>query len=68
MLLQEGWTKYFKDGRAVKVPYPEGDAFVFDIEVLQSTGQTPTLATAVSADAWYRLSNSLHVPKDFLGW
>ncbi|CAG7661336.1 unnamed protein product [Allacma fusca] len=52
-VFREGWTKYSENIEPQAVPYPEGDAFVFDIEVCQDTGQVPTLAVAVSPDAWY---------------
>lgn len=35
------------------IPCPTDDALVFDVEVLMSAGKRPTLACAVSADAWY---------------
>lgn len=35
-----------------RVPSPPDDALVFDVEVLMSAGQRPTLACAVSPDSW----------------
>lgn len=37
---------------AYPVPCPPDDALVFDVEVLMSAGKRPTLACAVSSDAW----------------
>ncbi|PSN43497.1 DNA polymerase subunit gamma-1 [Blattella germanica] len=50
---QPGWTKYCNDQPPQSVPFPEDDALVFDVEVCRSAGEMPTLATAVSANAWY---------------
>ncbi|KAL0829591.1 hypothetical protein ABMA28_003101 [Loxostege sticticalis] len=47
-----GWSKYVGD-EAYPVPCPPDDALVFDVEVLMSAGKRPTLACAVSSDAWY---------------
>lgn len=52
-LMQEGWTRYTSDGRAVAVDFPTEDGLVFDIEVCVPAGKAPTLATAVSSEAWY---------------
>lgn len=51
-ILQEGWTKYTEFG-SEKVDYPQEDGLIFDVEVCVSEGQLPTLATAVSKNAWY---------------
>ncbi|XP_022834813.1 DNA polymerase subunit gamma-1, mitochondrial [Spodoptera litura] len=47
-----GWTKYSGDSQE-SVPCPPDDALIFDVEVLMSAGKRPTLACAVSTDAWY---------------
>lgn len=52
-LMKEGWTRYTSDGRAEPVPYPLEDGLIFDVEVCVKAGKAPTLATAVSAEAWY---------------
>ncbi|XP_043466348.1 DNA polymerase subunit gamma-1, mitochondrial [Leptopilina heterotoma] len=51
-ILQEGWTKYTEFG-SEKVDYPPEDGLIFDVEVCVNEGQLPTLATAVSKNAWY---------------
>ncbi|XP_024083645.1 DNA polymerase subunit gamma-1, mitochondrial [Cimex lectularius] len=51
-VLKPGWTRYAKDG-IYSVDHPLEDAIVFDVEVCCSVGPLPTLATAVSKDAWY---------------
>ncbi|XP_015120544.1 DNA polymerase subunit gamma-1, mitochondrial [Diachasma alloeum] len=51
-LLQEGWTRYY-NGTTEKVDYPLEDGLIFDVEVCVREGSLPTLATAVSTDAWY---------------
>nr|CAI5841949.1 unnamed protein product [Callosobruchus analis] len=50
---QAGWTRYCKDCIPKKVPYPLEEGIVFDVEVCISAGKIPTLATAVSTEAWY---------------
>lgn len=50
--LQPGWTRYSKNGFC-KVNYPLEDAIVIDIEVCCKAGAFPTIATAVSSEAWY---------------
>lgn len=52
-LMKEGWTRYTPDGNSTPVPYPSEDGLVFDVEVCVKAGKAPTLATAVSAEAWY---------------
>ncbi|CAB3241455.1 unnamed protein product [Arctia plantaginis] len=47
-----GWTKYTSK-KAEKVSCPPDDALIFDVEVLMSAGKRPTLACAVSPNAWY---------------
>lgn len=39
--------------KPVKVEYPDEDILVFDVEVSVKTGENPTLAVAVSPNAWY---------------
>lgn len=50
--LKEGWTKYTED-EAISVDFPSEDALVFDVEVCCSEGPMPTMAAAVSSNAWY---------------
>ncbi|XP_044747774.1 DNA polymerase subunit gamma-1, mitochondrial [Coccinella septempunctata] len=52
-ILQEGWTRYSPDSEPQSVPYPSEEAIVFDVEVCMMCGKAPTLATAVSSEAWY---------------
>lgn len=52
-LMQEGWTRYTPDGEATPVDYPTEEGLVFDVEVCVQAGKAPTLATAVSSEAWY---------------
>ncbi|KAG6456278.1 hypothetical protein O3G_MSEX009640 [Manduca sexta] len=49
---KSGWHKY-EGNKPVKVPCPTDDALIFDVEVLMSAGKRPTLACAVSPEAWY---------------
>lgn len=51
--LQAGWTRYVPGEPPQKIPHPEDDALVIDVEVCISAGALPTLAVAVSPDAWY---------------
>ncbi|KAJ0172784.1 hypothetical protein K1T71_011923 [Dendrolimus kikuchii] len=48
----KGWLKYVGD-TPHPVPCPPDDCLIFDVEVLMSAGQRPTLACAVSTDSWY---------------
>ncbi|CAA9999811.1 unnamed protein product [Nesidiocoris tenuis] len=50
--LQSGWLRYTDKG-VEKVDYPLEKAYVFDVEVCVSAGSLPTLAVAVSNQAWY---------------
>lgn len=56
-LLRDGWTRYLRrpDGSVVteEVKWPLESELVLDVEVCMSDGQKPTLATAVSPQAWY---------------
>ncbi|XP_052744548.1 DNA polymerase subunit gamma-1, mitochondrial isoform X2 [Bicyclus anynana] len=51
-LKQGGWTRYSKEQTQL-VPWPPDDALILDVEVLMSAGKRPTLACAVSPEAWY---------------
>lgn len=35
------------------VPFPPDDALILDVEVLMTAGKRPTLACAVSPNAWF---------------
>lgn len=48
-----GWTRYAAGKSPEQVDYPLENAFVFDVEVCVQEGDMPTLATAVSTEAWY---------------
>jgi len=50
-VLKQGWTKYSNNGPRT-VPFPEEDVYVFDVEVCMSNGHFPTIACAVSNQAW----------------
>lgn len=48
-----GWVKYTGlGGGHTKVDFPEENALVFDVEVCMAEGHCPTLAVAVSPNAW----------------
>lgn len=48
-----GWTRYSRStGTTLKVDYPEENILVFDVEVLVSEGNYPTMATAMSHKHW----------------
>ena len=49
---QKGWTKYKLDGTCERVPFPDEDVVVFDIECLMREGNFPTMATALSPNHW----------------
>lgn len=51
--LKPGWTRYVPGREPESVPYPKEKAIVFDIEVCMLAGKAPTLATAMSNEAWY---------------
>lgn len=40
------------DGTSMSVPYPQEDALIFDVEVCVPIGNAPTLACALTTDAW----------------
>lgn len=48
-----GWVRYLQNGEHIKVDFPEENALVFDVEVCMAEGHCPTLAVAVSPNAWY---------------
>ncbi|XP_052453575.1 DNA polymerase subunit gamma-1 [Carassius gibelio] len=48
-----GWTRYGPGGEHQSVNFPEERAIVFDVEVCMEEGHCPTLAVAVSPNAWY---------------
>ncbi|KAF6213912.1 hypothetical protein GE061_011637 [Apolygus lucorum] len=50
--LQPGWMRYSKEG-VEPVDFPLEKSYVFDVEVCMSAGSLPTLAVAVSNEAWY---------------
>ncbi len=50
---EPGWTQYKSDGSCQKVPCPQEDLLVFDVEVCVKEGQWPVIATALSDRAWY---------------
>ncbi|KAF7487784.1 DNA polymerase subunit gamma-1 [Sarcoptes scabiei] len=54
--LSPGWTRYQVENNLFdKVEYPIEDSLVFDVEVLmeKSNNNRPTLAVALSPEAWY---------------
>lgn len=52
-LKNPGWTRYARGKLPEQVEYPLEDGIVFDVEVCVQEGDMPTLATAVSTEAWY---------------
>lgn len=50
-VFREGWTRYGKEIESCD--YPKEKVMVFDIEVCCTEGDLPTLATAVTSEAWY---------------
>lgn len=48
-----GWVKYLANGEHTKVAFPEEKALVFDVEICMAEGHCPTLAVAVSPNAWW---------------
>lgn len=50
---QPGWTRYRPDGSMESVPCPQEPVYIFDIETCVTEGPYPTLAVAVSDQAWY---------------
>ncbi|GBP71222.1 DNA polymerase subunit gamma-1, mitochondrial [Eumeta japonica] len=59
-LKDSGWHKYTSNKPPERVPYPPDSALIFDVEVLMAAGKHPTLACALSPEAWYGwVSNGL---------
>lgn len=52
-ILQEGWTRYGKDGSVTRVEYPKEKMFTFDVETVPSLSKYPVMACAISPEAWY---------------
>ncbi|KAG0281746.1 DNA-directed DNA polymerase gamma mip1, partial [Linnemannia exigua] len=52
-VLQEGWTRYGKDGSVTKVDYPRDRMFTFDVETVPNLSKYPVMACALSEEAWY---------------
>ncbi|KAF9083565.1 DNA-directed DNA polymerase gamma mip1 [Mortierella sp. AD031] len=52
-LLQEGWTRYGKDGSVSRVPFPQEKMLTFDVETVPALSKYPVMACAISPDAWY---------------
>ena len=52
-LMASGWTRYGRDGSVSQVSFPNEPAIVLDVEICVHDGPYPTLATALSHDAWY---------------
>ncbi|XP_067327552.1 DNA polymerase subunit gamma-1 [Anolis sagrei] len=50
---EAGWTQYRPNGERRAVDFPDERALVFDVEVCMEEGRCPTLAVAVSPNAWY---------------
>lgn len=50
-VFREGWTRYGKD--VEPCDFPREKVMVFDVEVCCKEGDLPTLATAVTSEAWY---------------
>ncbi|SCU82113.1 LAFA_0C09142g1_1 [Lachancea sp. 'fantastica'] len=49
-----GWTRYPASGETIEhVPFPLEETIVFDVETLYKISPYPTLAVAVSEEAWY---------------
>ncbi|WAR00192.1 DPOG1-like protein, partial [Mya arenaria] len=48
-----GWVRYGEDGVPEPVDYPQDDVLVFDVEILVTEGNYPTMATAVSDKHWF---------------
>jgi len=50
-VFREGWTRYGKE--IEQCDYPKEKVMIFDVEVCCKEGDLPTLATAVTSEAWY---------------
>ncbi|ELT96390.1 hypothetical protein CAPTEDRAFT_18002 [Capitella teleta] len=63
---REGWTKYDAKKRLQsRVAHPDDDALIFDIELMVTEGNCPTMATAVSPHAWYSWCSPRLVDEQF---
>lgn len=51
-VFREGWTRYCGN-KCEPCDYPKEKVIIFDIEVCCTEGDLPTLATAVTSEAWY---------------
>ncbi|XP_058445301.1 DNA polymerase subunit gamma-1, mitochondrial [Malaya genurostris] len=47
------WTCYDPERGPISVPYPDEDAYVFDVEVCVTAGAAPVMATALSPSRWF---------------
>ncbi|KAF9926062.1 DNA-directed DNA polymerase gamma mip1 [Linnemannia zychae] len=52
-ILQEGWTRYGKDGSITRVEYPKEKMLTFDVETVPNLSKYPVMACAYSSEAWY---------------
>ncbi|KAJ2595837.1 DNA-directed DNA polymerase gamma mip1 [Coemansia sp. RSA 1722] len=54
-LKQSGWTRYGRDGSTQRMAAPDiaDQVLVFDVEIVVKDSPYPTLAVALSANAWY---------------
>ncbi|KAF9141730.1 DNA-directed DNA polymerase gamma mip1 [Linnemannia schmuckeri] len=52
-ILQEGWTRYGKDGSVTRVDFPKEKMFTFDVETVPNLSKYPVMACAISPEAWY---------------
>lgn len=50
-VFREGWTRYGKEIESCD--HPKEKVIIFDVEVCCTEGDLPTLATAVTSEAWY---------------
>lgn len=50
-MFREGWTRYGKE--IEQCDHPKEKVMIFDVEVCCGEGDLPTLATAVTSEAWY---------------
>lgn len=50
-VFREGWTRYGKE--VEPCDFPKEKVMIFDVEVCCKEGDLPTLATAVTSEAWY---------------
>ncbi|XP_013783947.1 DNA polymerase subunit gamma-1-like isoform X2 [Limulus polyphemus] len=60
-----GWIRYGANGNVEKVEYPSEPVLVFDVEVCLQEGNFPTLATAVSPQAWYSWCSEQLIKEQF---